>query len=116
MKAERFFTSQEKEEISRTIKSVETRTIGEVAVILVDQSDPYPEGEFLGGILFGGLLAFIVDLLFFYGEIWFLIPLHFLFFLPLVPPVPKDPCLENTLPRGQEKRGGGQKEGATGFL
>jgi putative membrane protein len=83
LKADNFFTQQEKEEIHRTIKSLETRTSGEVAVILVDQSDPYPEGEFLGGILIGGLLAFIVDLWFFHGQIWFLIPLHFLFFLPL---------------------------------
>ena len=83
MKADNFFTPQEKEEIHRTIKSLETRTSGEVAVVLVDRSDPYPEGEFLGGILIGGLLAFIVDLWFFHGQIWFLIPLHFLFFLPL---------------------------------
>jgi putative membrane protein len=83
LKADRFFTPQEKEAISRAIKSVESRTIGEVAVILVDQSDPYPEGEFLGGILIGGLLAFMVTLLFFHGQIRFLIPLHFLFFLPL---------------------------------
>ena len=83
MKADNFFTQKEKEAISRAITSVETRTSGEVAVILVDQSDPYPEGEFLGGILIGGLLAFMVDLWFFHGQIWFLIPLHFLFFLPL---------------------------------
>jgi putative membrane protein len=83
VKAERFFTSREKEEISQAIKSVEKRTIGEVAVILVEQSDPYPEGEFLGSILMGGLLAFILTLIFFHGQIWFLIPLHFLFALPL---------------------------------
>ena len=83
MKADNFFTSQEKEAINQTIKSVEKRTSGEVAVILVDQSDPYPEGEFLGGILIGGLLAFMVDLWFFHGQIWFLIPLHFFFFVPL---------------------------------
>lgn len=83
MKAERFFTTEEKEEISRAIKAVEKRTSGEVAVILVDQSDPYPEGEFLGSILMGGLLAFILTLVFFHGQIWFLIPLHFLFAVPL---------------------------------
>lgn len=83
MKADNFFTQQEKEEISRAIQSLETRTSGEVAVILVDQSDPYPEGEFLGGILIAGLLAFVATLRFFHGQIWFLIPLHFLFFLPL---------------------------------
>ncbi len=83
MKADNFFNQQEKEEISRAIKSMETRTSGEIAVILVDQSDPYPEGEFLGGILIGGLLAFVAALWFFHGQIWFLVPLHFLFFLPL---------------------------------
>jgi putative membrane protein len=83
LKADNFFTPQEKEAISRTIKSIESRTIGEVAVILVDRSDPYPEGEILGAILFGGLLAFMADLVFFHGQIWFLIPLHLLFFLPL---------------------------------
>ena len=94
MKAEHFFTSQEKEEISRAIKSLETRTSGEVAVILVDQSDPYPEGEFLGGILIGGLLAFMVALWFFHGQIWFLIPLHFIFFLPLYLLFQKIPVLK----------------------
>lgn len=94
MKADNFFTQQEKEEISRAIKSIETRTNGEVAVILVDQSDPYPEGEFLGGILIGGLLAFVVALWFFHGQIWFLIPLHFLFFLPLYLLFQKIPVLK----------------------
>ena len=105
MKAERFFTSQEKEEIHRTIKSLETRTSGEVAVILVDQSDPYPEGEFLGGILFGGLLAFMVDLWFFHGQIWVLIPLHFLFFLPLYLLFQKIPVLKTPfLGAGRKER------------
>ncbi len=94
MKAERFFSAQEKEEISRAIKSVEQRTIGEVAVILVDQSDPYPEGEFLGSLLLGGLLAFILTLFFFHGQIWFLIPLHVLFAFPLFILFRKTPLLK----------------------
>jgi putative membrane protein len=94
LKADNFFSQQEKEEIRRAIKSVETRTSGEVAVILVDRSDPYPEGEFLGGILIGGLLAFVTALWFFHGQIWFLIPLHFLFFLPLYLLFQKIPVLK----------------------
>jgi putative membrane protein len=94
LKADNFFSQQEKEEIRRAIKSVETRTSGEVAVILVDRSDPYPEGEFLGGILIGGLLAFMTALWFFHGQIWFLIPLHFLFFLPLYLLFQKIPVLK----------------------
>jgi putative membrane protein len=106
LKADNFFTQQEKEGISRAIKSLETRTSGEVAVILVDQSDPYPEGEFLGGILIGGLLAFMVDLWFFRGQIWFLIPLHFLFFLPLYLLFQKIPVLKTPF------LGAGRKETA----
>lgn len=83
MRADDFFTAQEKEEISRAIKSVEQRTIGEVAVILVDQSDPYPEGEFLGSLLMGGLAAFVLTLIFFHGQVWFLIPWHAFFTFPL---------------------------------
>jgi putative membrane protein len=83
LKADRFFSSREKEGISQAIKAVEKRTIGEVAVILVEQSDPYPEGEFLGSLLLGGLLAFVLTLAFFHGQIWFLIPLHLLFAFPL---------------------------------
>ncbi|HSO71549.1 MAG TPA: TPM domain-containing protein, partial [Thermodesulfobacteriota bacterium] len=51
-------------------------------------------GEFLGGILFGGLLAFFVDLWFFHGQIWYLIPLHFLFALPLYLLFQKIPVLK----------------------
>jgi putative membrane protein len=94
LKAERFFSEQEKEEISRAIKAVEKGTIGEVAVILVEQSDPYPEGEFLGAILMGGFLAFILTLVFFHGQIWFLIPLHFLFAFPLFILFKKTPLLK----------------------
>jgi putative membrane protein len=106
LKADNFFTPQEKEEIHRTIKSMETRTSGEIAVILVDQSDPYPEGEFLGGILIGGLLAFVATLGFFHGQIWFLIPLHFLFFLPLYLLFQKIPFLKTPF------LGAGRKEAA----
>jgi putative membrane protein len=92
--AERFFSAQEKEEISRAIKAVEKRTMGEVAVILVEQSDPYPEGEFLGAILMGGFLSFILTLFLFHGQIWFLIPLHFLFAFPLFILFKKTPFLK----------------------
>jgi putative membrane protein len=94
LKAERFFSEQEKKEISQAIKAVEQRTTGEVAVILVEQSDPYPEGEFLGAILMGGLLAFVLTLIFFQGQIWFLIPLHFLFAFPLFILFKKTPFLK----------------------
>ncbi len=115
MKAERFFTSQEKEEISRAIQSMETRTSGEVAVILVDQSDPYPEGEFLGGILIGGLLAFVTTLWFFHGQIWYLIPLHFLFALPLYLLFQKLPVLKTPFLGARRKEAAVRKRALEAF-
>jgi putative membrane protein len=115
VKVERFFTPREKEEISQAIKSVEKRTIGEVAVILVDQSDPYPEGEFLGGILIGGLLAFVVDLWFFHGQIWYLIPLHFLFALPLYLLFQKIPVLKTPFLGGRRKEAAVRKRALEAF-
>jgi putative membrane protein len=94
LKAERFFSQKDKEEIRRAIKAVEQRTVGEVAVVLVDQSDSYPEGEILGSILVGGLLAFVLTLIFFHGQIWFLIPLHALFAFPLLLLFKKMPALK----------------------
>jgi len=115
LKAERFFTSQEKEEISRAIQSLETRTSGEVAVILVDQSDPYPEGEFLGGILIGGLLAFVTTLWFFHGQIWYLIPLHFLFALPLYLLFQKLPVLKTPFLGASRKEAAVRKRALEAF-
>jgi putative membrane protein len=108
LKADRFFSEPEKKAISLAIKAVEQRTIGEVAVILVDQSDPYPEGEFLGSILLGGLLAFVLTLFFFHGQIWFLIPLHVLFAFPLFFLFKKTPVLKIPF------IGAGRKEEAVG--
>jgi len=115
LKAERFFTSQEKEEISRAIQSMETRTSGEVAVILVDQSDPYPEGEFLGGILIGGLLDFVTTLWFFHGQIWYLIPLHFLFALPLYLLFQKLPVLKTPFLGARRKEAAVRKRALEAF-
>ncbi|MBI5038858.1 MAG: hypothetical protein HZC13_03705 [Nitrospirae bacterium] len=82
VKAEEFFTEEEMARITETTRSVELRTIGEVAVMVVDSSDRYSEAEVIGGVLAGGLLSLIVSILFFHASLWAYIPLSFLFFLP----------------------------------
>ena len=82
MKADQFFTSEEKERIKATTHSVESRTDGEIAVMVVDQSDRYPDAEILGGIIFGGLLSLVVSDLFFHDSLFFYIPLSFILFFP----------------------------------
>jgi putative membrane protein len=81
-KSERFFTVEEKERLKATTHEVESRTIGEIVVMVVDHSDHYIEAEVLGSVLLGSLLSLILTVLFFHSSIWSYIPLSFLFFFP----------------------------------
>lgn len=81
-KSERFFTAEEKERLKAATHEVESRTIGEIVVMVVDRSDSYVEAEVLGSILLGSLLSLILTVLFFHSSIWSYIPLSFIFFFP----------------------------------
>jgi putative membrane protein len=81
-KSERFFTAEEKERLKATTHEVESRTIGEIVVMVVDHSDHYIEAEVLGSVFLGSLLSLILSVLFFHASLWFYIPLSFLFFFP----------------------------------
>jgi putative membrane protein len=65
MKAENFFTDSANAEIGAAIKEVEKNTTGEIAVMVVDESDSYPEGNILSGVIIGGLVSLVVTELFF---------------------------------------------------
>jgi putative membrane protein len=86
LKAAQFFTQDENKRITAAIKEVESRSDGEVAVMVVDQSAPYIEAEFLGGIILGSLLALIgTEVLidwFSHDSLWVYLPLSFIFFFP----------------------------------
>jgi putative membrane protein len=82
LKAERFFTAEEKERLKATTHKVESRTIGEIVVMVVDYSDHYIEAEVLGSVLLGSLLSLILTVLFFNSSLWSYIPLSFIFFFP----------------------------------
>jgi putative membrane protein len=81
-KADKFFTVEEKEKLKAVTQEVESRTIGEIVVIVVDRSDHYIEAEVLGGVLLGSLLSLILTLLYFHSSVWSYVPLSFLFFFP----------------------------------
>jgi putative membrane protein len=81
-KAERFFTVEEKERLKATTQEVESRTIGEIVIMMVDRSDCYLEAEVFGGILLGSFLSSILTFLFFHSSIWSYIPLSFILFFP----------------------------------
>ena len=81
-KAEKFFSVEEKEKLKATIQEVESKTIGEIVVMVVDRSDHYIEAEVLGGVVLGSLLSLILSLLFFHSSIWSYVPLSFVLFFP----------------------------------
>jgi putative membrane protein len=81
-KSERFFTEEEKERLKAVTREAESRTIGEIVVMVVDHSDHYIEAEVLGSVLLGSLLSLILTVLFFDSSLWFYIPVCFVFFFP----------------------------------
>lgn len=74
MNADNFFSPAEKEQIAQTIAAVEKLTAGEVAVVITDASDRYPESAILSGITLGSVVALIVTDLFFHDSLWFFLP------------------------------------------
>ena len=80
--ASEFFSEEEKRKIEATTRNVESRTIGEAVVMVVESSDPYVEAEILGGVLLGSLPSFVLTVLFFHSSVWFFVPMSFIFFFP----------------------------------
>lgn len=75
--ADKFFCEEDRLRISDTIRSIEERTIGEVAVMAVESSDDYAEADIMGGVLLGSLSAFLCTFFFFHSSLWFYVPLSF---------------------------------------
>jgi putative membrane protein len=84
LKADTFFNEEEKKRITETTRDVESRTIGEVAVMVVGSSDRYMEAEVIGGMLLASLFSLIITVSYFHSSIWSFIPLSLLFFFPFL--------------------------------
>ncbi len=83
LRAERFFTEEERKRIRETTRSVESRTIGEIAVMVVESSDHYFDAEIIGAVLLSALLSFAATVVYFHASVWWYIPLAFVLFFPL---------------------------------
>ena len=79
-KALNFFTHAEREKIKAATAQAESQTIGEIVVMVVDESSRYREAEILGAITLGNVVAFLFTIAFFHESIWWYIPLTFVFF------------------------------------
>jgi putative membrane protein len=81
-RAAHFFTPAEKEAVEAATRAAESRTIGEIAVMVIDASSRYREAEVFGGITLGNIIAFLVTVFFFHESIWWYVPLTLIFFFP----------------------------------
>ncbi|NLT24277.1 MAG: hypothetical protein GXX82_14650 [Syntrophorhabdus sp.] len=81
-KALNFFTHAEKERIREATSLAESKTLGEIAVMVVDASSRYREAEVLGAVTFGNVAAFLIAEFFLHGSLLWYIPLTFVFFPP----------------------------------
>lgn len=102
-KSDRFFNEDEKKRIADTTHEIESRTIGEIAVMVVDSSDRYLETEVIGGIFFGSFLALILVALFFQSSLPWYILFSFSFFFPAKYIVKKIPVMKSALIEARRK-------------
>jgi putative membrane protein len=82
VKADKFFSEEERARIKKTVQDVETRTIGEVAVMVVDSSDQYMEAEAMGGVFLSSFISLILAMAFFHSSLWWFISFSFIFHYP----------------------------------
>lgn len=94
-KANHFFTEDEEKRITETIKRVEGKTIGEVAVMVVDSSDQYPEAEILASIFISSLVSLILSTAFFHHDLWIFISFCIILFFISMFFVKKNPILKS---------------------
>ena len=82
VKAEKFFSKEERARIHDASVRAEARTVGEIAVAVVDQSSQYHEAEFFGGVFFSAVVSLVLTALFFHSSVWSFIPLAFILYFP----------------------------------
>lgn len=81
-RADTFFSNEERQAIEAAVRDAESRTIGEIAVMVVDASDEYLHADTIGGILFSGVLSFFGAVAFFHSALVPYIVLTALLFFP----------------------------------
>jgi putative membrane protein len=81
-RSDSFFSNEERAVIEAAVRDAESRTIGEIAVMVVDASDEYLHADTIGGILFSGALSFFGAVAFFHSALVPYIVLTTLLFFP----------------------------------
>lgn len=81
-KSDNFFSEAEKQQISVLVNKAERETSGEIAVMVVDESDSYREAEILGALLLSAFIALVVAVSLHHVTIWSYIPAVIIFWFP----------------------------------
>lgn len=81
-KADQFFSESEKQKISSLVKKAELGTSGEIAIMVVDESDSYREAEVLGALLLSAFTALVLTVAIQHVTIWSFIPAVLILWLP----------------------------------
>lgn len=68
------FSGAERERIRQAVQAAEKSTSGEIAVVVVEESEPYREAQLTGALSFAALLALVLALALHHFTIWFYIP------------------------------------------
>jgi putative membrane protein len=82
LRSEQFFTAAEKERVAATVRDIESRTIGEVVVMVVDSSDSYEDADIIGGVLGASSLSLVLTTLFFHFSLLWFVAITLFFFIP----------------------------------
>ena len=77
-----FFSGEEREAIEAAVREAESRTCGEIAVMVVDVSDDYLHADTIGGILFAGAVSFFGAVAFLHSSLVAYVALTALLFFP----------------------------------
>lgn len=79
-----FFSPAEKEQIRKAVATAEALSSGEIATVVVPESDRYREAEQMGALLVAGLVGLPVCVALHHVTVWTYIPLVCLLFFPVL--------------------------------
>jgi putative membrane protein len=81
-KAENFFTAAELERIRQAVNAAESHTSGEIATMIVAESDRYPEAEQAGSLFLAAFAGLVIAVATQHLSVWSYIPLVVLLYFP----------------------------------
>lgn len=93
-RSETFFSKHEQERIAQAVHSAEANTSGEIATMIVDESDRYREAELAGSLFLAALLALSITAVTHHVTIWSYLPMVVLLYLPILTLFRKFPAMK----------------------